>query len=307
VPVQPRNQQRQSIDLMITKLIATFLVLFTHFSFGQNHPGTVLWEVTKPGIKHTSYLFGTMHEVNPDFFDALPNSVNKLKTAERVYLERVKSVPGNTTGAGRLLVWDSQKWNKLLKKDQKTIFESFVKKAEDSVYYRMAPLVLLRSLGGIYIQNFCDTTGRKSSEQMDRRIENLAIQNRKIPLSLDEDQTNILLKSTTDDYLFLEAGYAAECVDLMDKMLRDDTSKCKVIEDYKAFNLDYQFQKEINHLQIPSPFLLERNNKWMITLDKAFGEASCFVAVGIGHLYLKEGLIQQLRAHGYQVVPVSAR
>ena len=286
--------------------IICFLLLKSLFASGQSTPNTILWEVSKPGIQHKSYLFGTFHEVNPDFFESLPNALKKLHTAEKVYLERL-SVCGDTTGHHKLYTWNTEKWDKMLDSGQQKIFNEFVKKAEDPYYFQLPPLVLLRSLSGIYYQNFCDTTGRQSVEQMDQRIERLATTNRQKVLALDEDQINIFLKSTKDDYVLLDSGYAQSCVKFMNAMLNGDNSGCRTIEDYKAFHLDYQFDTELSEVKLPYPLLLERNDKWLTELNKTFMNQDCFVAVGIGHLYYKQGLIVQLRNLGYKVEPISPR
>jgi len=286
--------------------IICFLLLKSLFTLGQSAPNTILWQVSKPGSQHKSYLFGTFHEVNPDFFESLPNALKKLHTAKKVYLERLSPI-GDTTGHHRLHTWNQAKWNKILDSDQQKIFQEFVTKADDSIYYLVAPLVLLRSLTGMYYQNFCDTVGRVSVEQMDQRIEQLAKKNGQNTLALDTDQIDIFLKSTAHDYVLLDSGYAKTCIKFMNAMLNEDNSGCKAIVDYKAFHLDYQFDTSLSEVKLPSPLLLDRNDKWITELNKTFMNQDCFVAVGIGHLYYKEGMIVQLRNLGYKVEPISPR
>jgi uncharacterized protein YbaP (TraB family) len=47
-----------------------------------------------------------------------------------------------------------------------------------------------------------------------------------------------------------------------------------------------------------------RNNKWMHKLDGPLRTEDCFIAVGLGHLNYKNGLIMQLRKAGFKVTPV---
>ena len=291
----------------MTRVVIVSILLFKCLlSWGQSLPNTILWEISKPGIKHKSYLFGTFHEVNPDFFESLPNALKKLQNAQKVYLERLSPI-GDTTGSHRLYTWNKERWNKILVSEQKQVFDAFVKKADDSVYYQFPPLVLLRSLSGMYYQNFCDTAGRESVEQMDQRIEQLATKNGQKVLALDTDQIDIFLKSTTVEYALLDSGYAQACIKFINAMLNDDNAGCQGIEDYKAFRNDYQFDTELSKVKLPSPLLLERNDKWIANLNKTLKEGNCFIAVGIGHLFYKEGLIVQLRNLGYKVEPISPR
>ena len=87
-------------------------------------------------------------------------------------------------------------------------------------------------------------------------------------------------------------------------MLDDDTSGCKLAEEYKNLNIDYQLGIKDHQ----NPFeLTERNDRWMAVLNEAFEKNSCFVAVGFRHLMYKQGLIQQLRKLGYSVKPIPSR
>lgn len=52
--------------------------------------------------------------------------------------------------------------------------------------------------------------------------------------------------------------------------------------------------------------LIQRNNAWAEKLAQWLPEKSLFVAVGVGHLVGPQGLIEQLKAKGYGVSPLSA-
>jgi uncharacterized protein YbaP (TraB family) len=289
----------------------TFLILTTFssvFSFGQNVPKTLLWEVSKPGISHKSYMFATFHEVNPAFFLSLTNTVEKLNAAKVVYLEQLFNGKSDTTGTGRITTWNTQKWHKAMTPEQGNIFKDFVGKAEDTSYYQLPPLPLFLTIFRIYGQNFCDTSYNSTSgEIMDSYIEKLALKNKQTVLPLDGNQLNIIEESSRNMHQSKDSLLTASSVDLMKKMLANDDSECNFINDYKQFNLDYQFDTEISKMGFPPQFVLDRNNKWVTILDKSFKASPCFVAVGLRHFFYKEGLVQQLIRLGYEVKPVPAR
>ena len=290
------------------KIAAGFIFLFPVFlSFGQNNPNTLLWEVTKPGIKDTSYLFGTFHEVDAAFFSSLSNATQKLAQAEKVYVE-LTTADGEATsgGADQLNSWDEEKWDSLLNESQKEIFEAFVEKSESPELYKTPPLLLNLILARLYIQNFCDTLYRESYELMDASIDKFALSKNKEVHSLDENQIDILSRSANNSSLAKDLTYVEGSIDYMDKMLNDDASNCKLVEEYRNLNIDYQFDTKMEDQNAPFE-LIGRNNKWIVTLNKAFKENNCFVAVGFRHLMYEQGLVQQLKGLGYSVKPIPAR
>lgn len=295
---------------MRTSLVrSTFILLLllqSFFGWSQDKPGTLLWEVSKPGVPHTSYLFGTFHEINADFFSSLPNAVAKLDQSDVLYVEEKRNDAKKVTDTSPVAFWTREQWEGTLTPGQKTVFASFVEKAEDSTYYTYPPLILTLSLARIYIQNFCDTLNRQSGETMDSAIEKMAHTRQKEVLSLDRPQVDILVEGAKSRDSIQNAGYVKAVIELMDTMLQDDATDCEIVKNYTNFQIDYQLDAPIKNAS-EALQLHQRNDAWMVTLDKAFQKKSCFVAVGYGHLRFKEGLIGQLRALGYLVKPIPVR
>ena len=285
-----------------TLSILVFAFLYS-ISFAQNNQGTLLWEVSRPGIRYTSYLFGTFHEVTPAFFITLVNANQKLEHSSALFVESADQ-SADTSGLHALLSWNREKWNTVTDTSQKKVFDAFVKKAEDSSYYELSPLVLYLTIFRLYAQNFCDTLSRQSAELMDSYIQKLAKSRHKQVWSLDENQLTILSTAEKEDKSDKARDMANDVIQLMSKMLADDPGECDEINLYKSFNLNYEFDTETGD---PDNLLTGRNNKWLTTLDKAFRNYNCFVAVGFRHLFYRQGLIQQLRRRGYEVKPVPAR
>lgn len=289
------------------KYALAFASTFLYFTLtSQNTPQTILWEISIKNSPFKSYLFGTFHEVDPAFFTTLRTTVEKLQASEMVFVEETGTQAlDNTTTMAQLSVWDKAQWDSLLTPEQKTIFQAFIEKAERPDFYRLPPLVLNRSIAGMYLLEFCDSGTRQSYEIMDRHIEKLALQSQKQVHSLDDNQVN-LLKTTS---LSLDARrnliYAQYCTEGMAKMLRDDMSDCNILSKYQIFDIDYQLDTDLTQIPDYSPLLMERNNKWISKLDPALQSQSCFIAVGFKHLFYKQGMIQQLRSLGYTVTPVS--
>ena len=273
----------------------------------QNTPGTLLWEVSRQGSPFKSYLFGTFHEVEPAFFATLNNTMDKLKSADVVYVEESS---GQATPSpalfSKLGTWNHARWDSLLAPEQQVIFREFISRAERPDFYKLPPLVLNRTVSGMYFLEFCPAAGRQSYELMDTYIERLARQHRKPVSSLDRNQGDLLQQVAATRSATQDSMYAGFCVNFMQKMLQDDTKDCALLDKYKRFEVDYQLNTDLTQTENRSPLLIERNNQWTATLEIAMNTRNCFVAIGLRHLFYKQGLIEQLRFRGFLVTPIAA-
>lgn len=280
-------------------------LLISRIVCGQDLPKTILWEVTKNGNAHKSYLFGTFHEVEPTFFEGLHNTMSKLKQADVLFLEQKQNI-SNNLNANDSSFWTIDKWKILLTNRQDSIFKAFTTKAENNNYYHLPPLLFSVEVNRTYLQDFCDREERTSFDIMDQFVENIATKQNKEVFSLDENQGIMLQNIQTSFSYSQDSLYASISIDYMEKMLNENLSGCKIITDYKNFNLNYELEKDVTKVAAFDALLIERNKKWVSTIDKSFLQNNCFVAVGFRHLFYKQGLIQLLRGLGYKVIPIAA-
>lgn len=269
----------------------------------QNRPGTLLWEVSKPGVAHKSYLFGTFHEVDADFFASLPVALARLNNVTVLYVEETSEQIQDTAYATGEDPWSKKRWEAIMSPEQRKVFSAFVAKAESEEYYLMPPALLTLNLNRTYLQYFCDTATRTTYDIMDLRIQKMALARGKNILSLDEPQVDFLIREIQKSDSNQNVSHVASSIRLMQTMLSDDASGCQIVADYKNLALDYQLEQEAGADGVT--LLVKRNNDWIKTLIPAFQREKCFVAVGFRHLFYKEGLITQLGNRGYRVVPVS--
>lgn len=300
-----QHESPQKNATMPKFLFIIIAFLFIPNLYGQNKPNTILWEVTsnKSGLK--SYLFGTLHEVDTAFFRTLTNSMDKLKTSEIVFVEEINSSSDTSNLFKKLSLWKKQKWDSLLSTDQKLTFEKFIVKAERNDFYNLPPLILSRTIVGIYFTEFCQSSNSYFNNSLDAKIEQLGNEFKKPVFSLDKKQTDILKSNSLSIDTKLNLKYAESTIEFMSKMLNDDFNACSLITKYKSFDIDYQLNLDLTKLENHSPLLIDRNNKWIKILNKSLKEHHCFIAVGFRHLFYKQGLIQQLRALGYTVRPIT--
>ncbi|GAA4315346.1 TraB/GumN family protein [Compostibacter hankyongensis] len=278
----------------------------------QTKPNTLLWKVSKKGNKHTSYLFGTFHQVNPDFFDSLKVANKCLKHSKILFVEDHINPKDSAQyllqikkSWKQLVTWNKAKWDSTLTQDQRKIFERFVKSGfwKDK-YYQLSPVAMIFPLINIYFQYICDTVNRTSYELMDQRITDIGIKGHLKIIGLDSNQIDILNNAGKKDKdLDIENSVKTDILymkNIVDK--NPEMGASEFLYHYRKFDLDYSLDKTTDG---KATLLKERNDKWMKILSRAFTDNDCFVAVGMQHLFYMDGLIQQLRRTGFTVSPVS--
>ncbi len=283
-------------------LIAIFFSTLLH---GQDRPKTLLWKVTKEGNKNESYLFGTFHEVSPAFFDSLNNSVKKLNLSKILFVEEELAIakqPAEPNNAE----WNYEKWKTLLSIENEKIFKEFVEKIANETCYIQSPMELLIGISRNYMQTFC-VIDSGFVELMDTHIEKLAIKENIDVQSLDNIQGALINNFSNRFSVHHDSLTAVNCILGMQKTLDADSTGCYILNNYKTLDIDYELDTDLIDNEVNIAIIIERNNNWTLTLDKAFSLDNCFVAVGFRHLLFKQGLIQQLRKKGYEVTPIPAR
>ncbi|WP_199140341.1 TraB/GumN family protein [Pedobacter sp. ASV12] len=282
--------------------IAIFLFWFLPAS-AQNNPHTLLWEVSKKGQTNKSYLFGTFHEVNPDFFDSI-KIANEYLIKSKLLL--VEAYEPNINGERKtpIYTWNKAKWDSLLNTTQQEKFDAYIKSMYgDEEMYKSSPQLLTFLLLRNYFQGICDTVNRKSFEVMDNRIIDIALKSKLEVKGLEMNQINMINTSFKTDIALSDTSSTNMILKLMDYISTANTRTeiAKVLFDYKKFDVDYHFQVISDSTE---QFLTARNNNWMKAIPDYLTAKPCFIAVGFRHLTLKNGLIQQLRKLGYTVEPV---
>ena len=110
------------------------------------------------------------------------------------------------------------------------------------------------------------------------------------------------------DWKFLKKNLPS----LIDKYRNDepDENLCSLANQYASLVIDYKFEGKCDVLKGNNSnevLVRKRNTDWLPKLKTFLENNNCFIAIGLGHLYNKCGLIQQLREIGYNVEPVKMK
>jgi uncharacterized protein YbaP (TraB family) len=286
---------KQPIILVGTILIA-LLVVYA-FSKKKKPKENLLWEISSNKSNEKSYLFGTIHLIEKEFFKLPEKLKQKILASDQVIFEI--PYPNNT---------DLKKW--LLLPENENLFSLFTEEEKSKMftwahlnlkmtpaefqesYKQFKPFVLAQT---ITQASFLDNT-ISYEQEIFKLIKNKSI---KIAgLESADEQLNILNQQPIEK----QKKYILQAIDSFEV----NTKTLKEVQlAYKAQDLqkiNQWINKEISTFDFSSTALLDnRNLKWLPKIIEHIDNSSTFIAVGAGHLSGENGLIQLLKNKGYKV------
>ncbi len=290
--------------LLLATILLSHPIQYRHTEpLSSVKPKLPFYQITRPGSKDTSYLFGTLHLLEGGYVDTMPQVVTALRNADVVVGELV--LDSIMTGDALQDMLDGPPLDSLLTKSQYHFVSEAVKK------YSPAPMLLLNKaepiilysmiLEGMYENSHPEN--HKSGVPMDLFFQQEAQKNGKSVLGLEraDDQEQVLdsipIQEQVDELIDL-VQHPKTAMKQMDEMLADyRAGKITEILDDPSFG---SFSPE----EMAS-LLYDRNKKWLTELPAILDHNRAFIAVGAGHLADEHGLVEGLRKLGYEVVPLS--
>jgi uncharacterized protein YbaP (TraB family) len=296
-----------------SKILLLALFIFPGYLIAQNNvQQTILWEVRSPATKRVSYLFGTIHLFGGSWLDSITLVKDKFLQSKHVLVE-INDKPDNNSidsfkkpYSGPALVP-----SKLFGDQAFPVVNNYVKSigwGDVDTLFNGNPQPIL-TLIGLYWQLITDYTSQfhlliPGEDNLDAFFANQATAMGKVVTGLD-DKTQIILNLGKKQDPNELAKNIKELVFLLQAPRDTSSTNYSDVLDYKNLHYTYHFDKDAPAGDEKGGLDgTNRNNLWMPVLTEALREGDCFVAVGIAHLDFKYGLINQLKAAGFEVTPV---
>ena len=284
---------KQSIILSILLLILIVL----SFSFKKKPKQNLLWEISSPLTKEKSYLFGTIHLIEKEFFhfpDFLKEKINKstniifeIPYQNSTNIRSLLLIPNNENifsylnenEKNKILKWSSEN----LKMDENEFLENYGNFKPFVLYQTITQLPFLDNSVS-YEQEIYKIVKNSSKkieglETVEEQIELLD----KIPLEIQKKQLFFAIDSTTKNQMILREMQLA--------YKQQDLQK---IEQW------IKIESKTSHFSVDD-FIFKRNKKWITKIVSNINTNSTFIAVGAGHLSGEEGLINLLKKEGFKL------
>jgi uncharacterized protein len=257
------------------------------------------WEVTKAGVPHSSYLFGTFHALGSTYADSLTNVMAKFELSQAFVSEiqfdssmifrMVKASTMKDTTLQELLTPEyylkTDEWLKSISPYNLSVFNNFCPTALHALFIN---LLQTKLYGPAYPMDLYLEMKAKSAGKGTVGLETLDEQ-LSVLFGLSYRRQAELLMNFVD-----MKNLAEEQLILLNSLYR-----------HEHLSSLEELSKELYSESEMKGMLDDRNLKWMKTIPTMIDAGSTFIAVGALHLAGPNGLVSLLRKAGYTVTPIS--
>jgi uncharacterized protein YbaP (TraB family) len=261
---------------------------------------SLLWKIEGPGIPKGSYLFGTMHMIEKEYF-IFPDKLEKIvKKSEQLVME-LAGLP-NQKDAMKYVLLEEGTFFDYFSKEQTDSILIWAKKefkmdeaAFRSTMSKMKPFVVVQMATQIHFM------GKTESYEM--TLEEIAKTNK---LSISG------LETIEQQMAFFDDLTKEQQAEMVMEGIRDSEKSIETMKEmevlYQGQNVDSLYlmiQDEGGVISAESAdFLDNRNAAWVPQIKEMIASKRCFIAVGAGHLGGPNGVIRLLEKEGYTLTPV---
>ncbi|WP_250252721.1 TraB/GumN family protein [Chryseobacterium sp. Marseille-Q3244] len=285
------------IKLGFAALLSMNFMTATAQNNNTENENSLLWEVSGNGLSKPSYIAGTFHILCSKDFEIKPKTWNALNQAENFVMEINYTDQNEIVAMQKMMAADKKISEQLTPEEAKELdkiladYGTNLKNIDHQTPQALYALIATKAIP-------CPPNEVKMYE-----IELLktALKNKKSVNGLEK----------VDDQIYsIGQSYNLKEVISQLKLSKEYTiASQKMTEAFKNENLKSLDQlikdpKFMNKKQ--EKFMLtDRNTKWVEKMPEIMKKQSSFFAVGSGHLWGNNGLINLLKAKGYTVKPVS--
>lgn len=287
------------------------LTLAVAAMFAVSASAQLLWKVSVPGMKRTSYLFGTHHVAPASMIDEVPGLASAIDECSVIYGEvsdeEMASPETMQVMMQAMAAPADSTLTKLLSKEQQDSLVNFISKYAGQpipieALDPMKPVAVNTQVAVMLsMAEFPDFDPQK---QLDMEIQRRADASGKRHAALETAKEQL-------DMLFC-TPLVEQAEDLMNTVRKEESSIAlarSLAEAYKTRDLDkiaeLAFDPDNMSASEAQRIIYDRNRKWVQKLGGVIPTSSVLVAVGAGHLPGEQGLINLLRNAGYVVEPVT--
>lgn len=298
-----------SFSKFLSIALASFLFLFlssytkTEVKNELNSDGnSLLWKIEGDGIKKASYLFGTMHLIQKEYF-YFPASLQKIiKKSDLIFFEVDIKELSNAIKAVDLVTLKEGAFQDYFSEKQMDTVYSWAKKSLylnkelfDQTFSKYKPFVVVQAAMQM---NFMGKT-----ESFEININELALKNKIQSKGLEklEDQMAIFDALSKVE----QAQMVMEGIRNQEEDLAELNNMQRLYKEQKVDSLYSLLDQEGGIFKDKEDqFLVKRNQNWIPQIENELKNGQVFIAVGAAHLGGKNGVIALLRSKGYKLTPV---
>lgn len=286
--------------LVFLLFISNLFVAQTSVSPYPMEESSLLWSIEGNGIKKGSYLFGTMHIIEKEYF-FFPKKLEKIASKSDLIALELAEIPSEDSLMKYILLKEGSFFDYFSVEQTDSILQWAYKEMKmtentfRSTFSKFKPFVIVQ----LAVQmKFLGKT-----ESYEQTIMELAKRNDVKIYGLETiDEQMAIFDSLSDEQ---QAEMVMENV----RGTIDETQELKhLMQVYQDQDIDSLYSLIVNQDGVISEeqnsFLDERNQKWIPLIEFQINTQPTFIAVGAGHLGGPNGLIRLLEKKGYALSPI---
>jgi len=287
-------------------ILSLLSFIFTLVGFSQSttafpmQESSLLWKIEGPGIQKGSYLFGTMHLIEKQYF-IFPDKLEKIvKKTDKLVME-LAGIPNQLEAMKYLTLVEGSFFDYFTQEQKDSILVwakaelSMSEEAFTKTMSKMKPFVVVQLATQIHFMG--KTESYEISFEKIARENDIAIAG----FETIADQMGIFDKMTKEQQ-----------TEMVMETIRDPKKGIEVTQRmqqlYQGQNVDslYLMIQEVGGTMTEdqATILDDRNERWIPMIEEMAKKEKLFIAVGAGHLGGPKGVIRLLEQKGYTLTPV---
>ena len=261
---------------------------------------SLLWKIEGNGLKQPSYLFGTMHLIEKQYF-YFPESLEKLVKKSDFLVMEIAGIPDQAEAMKYVVLQEGTFYDFFTPQQMDTILAwtkskmMMDEKTFKTTFSKFKPFVLVQTATQMQFM------GKTESYEM--TFQNIANKNK---IKMEGLETIADQMKIFDD---LTKEQQAEMVmeGIRDEVKSNEMST-KMQQIYRRQRIDSLYN--MIHAEggvlaaEQNTFLDNRNKNWIPKIKNYVSQGKAFIAVGAGHLGGENGVIRLLEKEGFTVTPV---
>jgi len=265
----------------------------------QDANSSLLWKVSGNGLEKPSYVYGTIHLICPDDF-SMPTEIKDAFAATDITVMELdmddpqlqSKMQTNLMNEG-LANFSSQ-----LKEEDLTLLDNYFTKNFNA---GMAQLGIMKpfALYSMLITTAMDCGTPASYEGSFTEMSGKA-EKEIVGLETVKFQVGVFDQIPAEEQIEWIVGLVKD-TDVLKQQMADLVTAYKTKSADKLYEVVVQAPEFQDYVDV---LLDQRNKNWIPKIEEIIKKQPAFIAVGAGHLASENGVIELLKAQGYEVTPI---
>ena len=261
---------------------------------------SLLWKISGDDVKEPSYLFGTMHLIEKEYFYFPRKLKRKIKKSDALMME-LAGLSGSEEALKHVFLKEGSLFDFFSPEESDTIINwaqnqlGMTESAFRSSFSSMKPFGVMQVALQIHFVGKTESYELSLYDLAEKKkikvkgLETIAEQMAIFDNLTDEQQSEMLMETIRD--------------------IESSVGTIKEMEElYSTQNIDALYAYITTGGGVieaeQNEFLDQRNKNWIPKIEYRISQSSTFIAVGAGHLGGPNGIIRLLEANGYTLTPI---